>query len=252
MGAGHLVEGGDEGNQPLAGLERADVGDQGPVDGNAQRAEHGAVGALGRLARGEPFMVDPVWRHHDRCPHIAHGAQPVLRHLADADHHRGLPRGAADGAPEEGRLGAEVPFGMVEERAVVDRHRTGHRRSGRHGVVRTVVHLDPDGAQHGTEPDLLVDEPARPRGGHDAAHRGATGQAVPARLVTAPRQEGEPHVVAPGQAARQRHGVVAGATRPRRDGRDIERQVQLPGRHRNDRHSSMWARAAARQVRVDA
>ena len=184
MGAGHLVESGDQRDQPLAGLERADVGDQGPVDGNAQCPEHGAVGALRGLARGEPFMVNPVWRHHHRCPHIAHGAQPILCHLADADQHRGPPRGAADGAPEEGRLGAEVPFGMVEERAVVDRHRAGHRRPVRHGVVRTVVHLDPGRAQHGTEPDLLVDEPARPRGGDDAAQRGATGQAVPARLVT--------------------------------------------------------------------
>ena len=74
----------------------------------------------------------------------------------------------------------------------------------------------------------------------------------PALLVAAPRQQGQPDVVAPGEAACQRHGVVAGAARPRRDGRDIERQVELLDRHRNDRHSSMWARAAARQVRVDA
>ena len=252
MGAGHLVEGGDERDHPLARLERADVGDQGPVDRHAQRAEHGAVGPLGRLARGEPLMVHPVRRHDNRCPHVAHGAQPVLGHLADADQHACLPGGAADGTAEEGRLGAEVPFGMVEECAVVDRHGTGHGRVGRHRVMRPVVDLHADGAQHRTEPDLLVDQPARPRRRDHVADRGAGGQVVPALLVAAAREQGEPDVVAPGEAVRQRHGVVARASRPRRDGRDVERQVELLTRHRNDRHSAMWARAASRQVRADA
>ena len=145
-----------------------------------------------------------------------------------------------------------MPLGMVEERAVVDRHGTGHRRPGRHRVVGPVVDLHPDGAQHGTQPDLLEDQPARPRDRDRAAHRGAAGQPAPARLVAAARHEREPDVVAPGEAARQRHGVVAGAARPRRDGRDVERRGERLARHRKDRHSSRWARAAPRQVRVDA
>ena len=252
MGAGHLVEGGDEGDHPLAGLERAHVGDQGPVDRHAQRGEHGAVGPLGRLTWGEPLVVHPVRRHHNRCPHLAHGAQPVLSHLADADQHAGVPGGAADGTTEEGRLGAEVPFGMVEECAVVDRHGTGHGRVGRHRVMRPVVDLHPEGAQHRTEPDLLVDQPARPRRRDHVADGGAGGQVVPALRVAAARQQGEPDIVASGEAVCQRHGVVAGATRPRRDGGGVERQVEMLSRHRNDRHSSIWARAAPRQVRADA
>ena len=59
MGAGHLVEGGDEGNQPFAGLERADERDQRPVDRDAQ-APSTARSAPARARGREPFVVDPV------------------------------------------------------------------------------------------------------------------------------------------------------------------------------------------------
>ena len=233
------------------------IGDQQPVDRHAQRGEQSTVGALRRLQRGEPLVVDTMRRHDDRRPHIAPGPQPVLGHLADADQHGGLPCGAADGATEEGCLGAHVPFGVVEERAVVDRHRTRHRRSRRHGVVRSVVDLDLHGAQHGTETDLFEDEPARPRDRDRTAYRRTPGQAVPALLVIAAGNQRQIDVVTSIEALRNRHGVVPGSTGADRDGRDVERDVERSARHvlvghSKDRQSSTWARAVPRHVRVAA
>ena len=64
---------------------------------------------------------------------------------------------------------------------------------------------------------------------------------MPARLVAAACDERETDVVAPGEAAGQRHGVVARATRASRDGRDVERQVEVQGRHSSARQRSRCA-----------
>ena len=115
MATRHEVESGDQRDEALPGLERADVGHEQPVDRHPQCAEHGPVRPLGRLARREPLVVDAVRRDHHRNADVAVGTQPILRHLADAEQDAGVARRPPDGAAEEGGLGAQVPFRMSKK-----------------------------------------------------------------------------------------------------------------------------------------
>ena len=127
MPSRHLVEGGHQRGNALARLERADEGDERAITRHAERAEQGAIGTAVRFVRREPHVVDAVRGHNDRGADVAPLAQPLLRDLAHTDKRSGAPCGAPNGATKERRLGAKVPFGMIEEGAVVDRDNTGNR-----------------------------------------------------------------------------------------------------------------------------
>ena len=151
-----------------------------------------------------------------------------------------MPGGAADGAAEERppwsagairdgrrrcsrgssrrRARATVPASCSAARGGPARRRSAARNRG-----RTCSKASRPGRDAGTAPRTAA--PAARSRQRSSSPRRAT--------------QGEPDVVAPGEAAGQRHGVVARAPGPRRDGGDVERQVERLARHRSDLHSSM-------------
>jgi len=103
-----------------------------------------------------------------------------------------------------------VPLGMVENvqswMVTAQGPASGPAMGVRWG---SVVDLDPGGAQHRSEAELLEDEPARPPETRHPHHgrRRRPGQTVPALLVTPSCDERQPDVVASAEALRDRHGV---------------------------------------------
>ena len=170
-------------------------------------------------------------------------------HLADADERPGTECSAADRRAEERRLGTQVPFGMVEEGAVVDRHRAGHRRPRRHGVVRPVMDLHVERTQERGKAELFEGEPAGPRGRDGAARRRAPAasslqRSSSPRRATSVNQRRHAHA-SPGRGpwcSSRRHR--AGPGPPRRRARAAR------GPSTQELQSPMCWRAAVFHVRV--
>ena len=156
---------------PLRGSSVPTKATSGRSSGTPLACEQGAIGARRRLDRREAGVVDPVGRHHDRCPHVAAGPQPRRRDLAHTDESARMQAGLANGPAEEQRLRPDVPLGVVEERAVVNGHDArarAHVRAWCSAGPWCTSH--PERAEEPREACLLEDEATGPRGG-DGAHR---------------------------------------------------------------------------------
>ena len=222
---GDEVERLDQRRHAFSRLERAHEHDERRLLGQRQRGQRGAISPLRRLLGREPRVVHPVRRHHDRGPHRHPVVQPLGGDLAHADQHARGPCGPPDGPAEEGRLRPDMPLGVIEEGAVVDRDSAGHRGPCGHRVMRAVVEADPERPQQRREPDLLVDQPARARFGNHRPDGGRLASQVgPPPLIAPPGQQRQRDVRPRGEPPTKRHGVVAGTARSFGHGRYVERE----------------------------